>query len=244
MNPLTSKRAANDTREREQLVWTGSDWGEPQATLVRSSDVALSPSWIAEWLGTWATLDPCGHPRQLVFARKIISLPDDGLALPWVARWLSLRSLGRSLFRSPADVPFRVWCNPPYSRPGAWVVSALAAVRDGASVVLMLRFDISTGWARAAIDGVDRHGGWVACSRARERFGAIDAANASSEPVYGAAAPFLSLLVAIGPDVPPPPRERVLVFEARPRVLPARRDIRLYPECDDLRDSIERGTFG
>lgn len=53
----------------------------------------LTPPHILERLGTF-DLDPCAHPRQFYrTAKRMISLPEDGLAAEWKGR---------------------VWLNPPY----------------------------------------------------------------------------------------------------------------------------------
>lgn len=55
------------------------------------SDTWLTPPWVYRALGAF-DLDPCAQPTNPT-AKKLIVLPDDGLAANWEGR---------------------VWCNPPY----------------------------------------------------------------------------------------------------------------------------------
>lgn len=66
----------------------------------KSSDVWLTPPDLIKLLGPF-DLDPCTPPvMPWSTAKKMVSLPTDGLTIPW-----------RGL----------VFCNPPYSRVGPWV---------------------------------------------------------------------------------------------------------------------------
>jgi hypothetical protein len=69
---------------------------------VSETDDWHTPPHIVEALGLEFDLDPCGPPGGVPWlpVRRTISLPDDGLAMPWEGR---------------------VWLNPPYSNPAPWM---------------------------------------------------------------------------------------------------------------------------
>ena len=77
-----------------------------------TKDTTLTPLWIIERLGAF-DLDPCGFPGHAT-ARRLISLPTNGLAEPWDGR---------------------VWLNPPYSDPVPWL-SKLSSHNNGIALVL------------------------------------------------------------------------------------------------------------
>lgn len=82
-------------------------------------DISLTPLHLIKALGEF-DVDCCGvqiHPT----ARRIISLPEDGLTTPWEGR---------------------VWCNPPYSDPKPWMQRMRA---HGSGVALVLA-STGTGW--------------------------------------------------------------------------------------------------
>jgi len=75
-----------------------------------------TPPWVFEQLDCGFTLDPC-HPAKRLFwvpAARIISLPDDGLALPWEGK---------------------VWLNPPYGRETPLWLDKLARHGEGIALV-------------------------------------------------------------------------------------------------------------
>ena len=77
-----------------------------------TKDTTLTPLWIIEKLGAF-DLDPCGFHGHAT-ARRLISLPTNGLAEPWDGR---------------------IWLNPPYSDPTPWL-GKLAAHNNGIALVL------------------------------------------------------------------------------------------------------------
>ncbi len=207
---------------RDQTAW---DWWAPPPA--KDSDTAITPRWIADWLGYWAELDPCAHPQQLVHAEMMLTEHDDGLRSAWVERFKAW--LGRTC---PADgvtpdawAP-RVWCNPPYSRPTPWVVESASAVYDGASVVLLLRADLTTRWAALALEVARDRNGWAGLTRARVPHGAVRSGRPDLPAVFEGSGWGGHLMVAAGPDIPEPPRERLWMLDTGPGVvvpaLPAR----------------------
>jgi len=74
----------------------------------------LTPPEIIEALGTF-TLDPCAHPNQFYrTAKRMISLPDDGLRANWSGR---------------------VWLNPPYGNQLRYWIKKLAEHGNGIALV-------------------------------------------------------------------------------------------------------------
>ena len=71
----------------------------PQEQL--TSDDYYTPKWIFDALGLHFDLDVASppHPTE-VQCDRYFTQEDDGLAQPWTGR---------------------VWCNPPFSKPGLWV---------------------------------------------------------------------------------------------------------------------------
>jgi hypothetical protein len=67
-----------------------------------TSDECYTPKSLFDQLDIEFDLDPASCPRELssVPARRIYTVEDDGLSLPWEGR---------------------VWLNPPYSKPTPWV---------------------------------------------------------------------------------------------------------------------------
>lgn len=192
---------------REQTAW---EWWQPPPA--KDSDTAISPRWIADWLGHWAELDPCAHPQQLVHAEMMIAEANDGLRHSWSERfavWLS-----KNLGDDRGTVAPRVWCNPPYSRPFRWVVEGVELVRDGGSVVWFLRADMTTRWARLALETARDYGGWAGLTRGRCPHGAVSPSRPDLPVVWPKGAGWSGhLMVAAGLDVPAPPRERLWLLE-------------------------------
>ena len=102
---------------------------EPDALPGGSSDDWYTPAWILQLVGRFwpegIDLDPCWHPASLVKAKQTYTREQNGLAHRWTGK---------------------VWCNPPYSSPGDWVVKARASASKGAEVLQLLKFDPSTRW--------------------------------------------------------------------------------------------------
>jgi hypothetical protein len=74
----------------------------------------LTPPAIVKSLGTFS-LDPCAHPQQFYrTARRMISPPDDGLAVEWRGR---------------------VWLNPPYGDQLKDWLAKMAEHGDGVALV-------------------------------------------------------------------------------------------------------------
>ncbi len=68
----------------------------------RTSDDVYTPAWVFERLGVTFDLDVASPPGGIPWipAERFYTQADDGLAQPWHGR---------------------VWMNPPYSQPSAWV---------------------------------------------------------------------------------------------------------------------------
>lgn len=92
------------------------------------TDVWLTPLPIIESLGEF-DLDPCGESHWPT-AKKVFTEEQDGLSLDWAGR---------------------VWCNPPYSKVGAWM-KRLAEHGNGIALVFV-RSDV--GWFQDAIASCD-----------------------------------------------------------------------------------------
>lgn len=89
------------------------------------NDVRLTPPDVLNALGGWGSfdLDPCAapEPRPWSTAQRHITLPDDGLAVPWEGH---------------------VWCNPPYSTAAPWAARLSA---HGLGVLLVFA-RTGSGW--------------------------------------------------------------------------------------------------
>src|SRR5574341_2359160 len=85
-----------------------------------SNDI-LTPEWILELARQVLRridLDPCGHPEDIVKARKRILLPEDGLSFPWRGG---------------------VWVNPPFGRGvEKWWHKAWVSSKPGARVLMIV----------------------------------------------------------------------------------------------------------
>lgn len=163
------------------------------------SDVAITPAWIAAWLRSWAEVDPCAHPQQLVYAAHRVCLPDDGLAF--------LRDLTTGV---------RGWLNPPWSHPASWIAEILDNVAQrGGSWHVLVRGDTSTRWARMLAEAVRSFGGWIGVTKHRQSFGAVDPARPDVPAVFGNPFPYPCLLAGIGRSVLQPPLDRLLFVETR-----------------------------
>lgn len=79
---------------------------------LNDKNITLTPISLIEKLGKF-DLDPCGLTWHKT-AKKIISLPDDGLSIDWVGR---------------------VWLNPPYSNPKPFI-KKLSEHGNGIALVL------------------------------------------------------------------------------------------------------------
>lgn len=95
------------------------------------TDTWLTPPHILDALGPF-DLDPCAapDPRPWPTAARHIARPADGLAEPWTGR---------------------VWCNPPYSSPGAWA-ARMASHGNGSALIFArteTRWFIEHVWLRA-----------------------------------------------------------------------------------------------
>jgi len=106
--------------------------------VVKPSDTCLSPQPVVDaLLRLWPggpDLDPCAHPQQIMPAKRRVTLPQDGLEDEWAAGG------ARTVF-----------VNPPYSRGQVmrWVLRA-ASYAFRLEVLLLVRQDTGTGWAREA----------------------------------------------------------------------------------------------
>lgn len=80
-------------------------FGAPQTAL--TSDDYYTPAWVFERLGITFDIDVCAPPGGIPWipAERYFAMEDDGLAQPWEGR---------------------VWMNPPYSSPSAWVDKFIA----------------------------------------------------------------------------------------------------------------------
>ncbi len=85
------------------------------------TDVWLTPLEIVRSLGEF-DLDPCGHVGHDT-AKRVITLPDDGLSLEWSGR---------------------VWLNPPYSEVERWL-DKLATHGNGIALIFAR---VETKWAQ------------------------------------------------------------------------------------------------
>lgn len=97
-----------------------------------ATDVWLTPPWLLDALGPF-DLDPCAapEPRPWPTATRHITLPDDGLTVPWSGR---------------------VWCNPPYGDQTWRWLHRLADHGHGTALVFArteTRGFLETVWARA-----------------------------------------------------------------------------------------------
>lgn len=94
------------------------------------SDTQCTPKWIADALPL-VDFDPCSNSRSHIRATRSISLPNDGLSVPW---------------RNLADT---MWINPPYSNPLPWAgAGAGAGAYDGYAVeqLWLVKLDPTTRW--------------------------------------------------------------------------------------------------
>ena len=79
----------------------------------------LTPPHIIDALGPF-DLDPCCPPQMpWRTATRMVSLPDDGLAVDWTGK--------------------RVWCNPPYRREAMPFLRKMAKSKTGGGICLYLR---------------------------------------------------------------------------------------------------------
>lgn len=86
------------------------------------SDVWLTPEWVLDRLGKF-DLDPCAAPvpRPWKTARKMITLPDDGLGMKWRGR---------------------VWMNPPFSNIHPWI----RRISEYGNGIALVPARVETGW--------------------------------------------------------------------------------------------------
>lgn len=93
-----------------------------------SDDWSTPPAIVQEYADRYGAfdLDPCARP-ETAKAPRYYTKADDGLAQPWHGR---------------------VWLNPPYSNPGAWLRKARAELASGRCdlVVALLPAATDTGW--------------------------------------------------------------------------------------------------
>lgn len=131
-----------------------------------STDEWYTPPRIFDALGIDFDLDPATIPGGIPWipARQHYSIVEDGLTLPWVGR---------------------VWLNPPYSSPTAWV-KRLADHGDG---ITLIPVDTSTAWWHEVIPTSDA----VCFVRGRVRF-----VKANLESAKGWTSRFPSALIAWG----------------------------------------------
>jgi len=75
-------------------------FGAEQTALTK--DDHYTPKWVFDALSLTFDIDVASPPGGIPWIPKVryFTKADDGLAQPWVGR---------------------IWCNPPYSRPGPWV---------------------------------------------------------------------------------------------------------------------------
>lgn len=110
-----------------------------------AQDTWLTPPEIIKSLGPF-NLDPCcpqGMPWRT--ARRMISLPQDGLAVKWNGR---------------------VWCNPPYSDPLPWVKK----MTEHESGIMLLPANPDTRYAQLAL----KHSSSVVFIKGRLLFHYVD----------------------------------------------------------------------
>jgi ParB family chromosome partitioning protein len=114
-------------------VWMFDDLTNPlELDAGEESDGWYTPTWLIEKarevLGG-IDLDPatCEAAQSVVQAARWYTKPDNGLVQPWSGR---------------------VWLNPPYSAPTAWVRKAITAYQDGSvtAALILTNSYTETGW--------------------------------------------------------------------------------------------------
>ena len=78
------------------------DLGLTEQDVPKTSDDYYTPKWVFDQLGLEFDTDPAQPIGgcQWIPVKRYFTILDDGLSQEWTGR---------------------VWCNPPYSKPGAWV---------------------------------------------------------------------------------------------------------------------------
>lgn len=117
---------------QRQITQLRLDGGEDAINVFsKKTDECMSPRWIgdlAEEALDGIDLDPCGHPKSLIRARRQILLPEDGLLVPREG--------------------LRVYTNCPFSKPLPWAQLHGRAAAE----LFLIRIDTTTRWWRTLWD--------------------------------------------------------------------------------------------
>ena len=158
------------------------DWGTPPDVLDR----------LYQYMGGIA-LDPCANARSIVKAKRLITLPENGLTVDWKS---SVDVTPVDVLDTTAHVPVKqdgvIFVNPPYGREvKTWVNKCIAEAAKGAEIVLLTAARVDTKWFHKLFDSADAICFW----KGRLKF--IDLNTGSQDdPAF-----FPSALVYWGPNI-------------------------------------------